>query len=87
MANVIPLFSKILPLTPLMVKALVLACKMQSNNEPFGQVDLHGAFTGLLRRGCIDAETIISDGEKMVSWYVTRTGKISLEKLGYNFPC
>lgn len=86
-AKIIPLFEETVKLTPLMIKALRTACQKQSKNEPFGQIDIHGSFAALLRRGFIDAKTIMFEGEKMVSWYVTRAGKFSLKKLGFEHQC
>ena len=80
MAKIIPLFEKTSPLTPLMIKALRMAYEKQIKNEPFGQVDIEGSFSGLLRRGLIDAKTIIVNGEKLVHWYVTGAGKLALDK-------
>jgi hypothetical protein len=87
MAKVISLFSKTAPLSSLMIAALKAACIMQSNNEPFGQIDIHGSFAALLRREFIDAKTIYFNGEKMVSWYVTQSGKYTLRKLGFASQC
>ena len=84
MAKIIPLFEKTSPLTPLMIKALRMAYEMQSNNEPFGQIDIHGSFAALLRRGFIDAKTIIVNEEILVSWYVTSAGKYALIKHGFS---
>jgi hypothetical protein len=86
-AKIIPLFEETIQLTPLMIKALRTACQKQSNNETFGEIDIEGSFAGLLRRGFIDAKTVIFEGEKMVSWYVTRAGKFSLRKLGFDHNC
>lgn len=61
-----------------MIKALKMAHEKEINNEPFGQVDIEGSFSGLLRRGFIDAKTIIVNGEKLVHWYVTVAGKHAL---------
>ena len=84
MAKIIPLFTETPPLTRLMIKALRKAYEMQSNNEPFGQIDIDGSFSGLLRRGLIDARTIILNGEILVSWYVTGPGKYELIKHGFS---
>ncbi|MEP6595089.1 MAG: hypothetical protein ABJA71_04040 [Ginsengibacter sp.] len=73
--------------TPLMIKTLRAACKMQSNHVPFGQASLNGSFTALLKRGCIDAKTITFNGKKEVTWYVTRRGIKALDKLGFDEPC
>ena len=85
MAKLIPLYPKALPLSPLMIKALQKAHDMQSNNEPFGQVDLSGSFSGLLKRGLIDSKTIVAGGEMEVYWYVTPAGKFALRKLGEEY--
>ena len=84
LAKIIPLFEKTSPLTPLMVKALRMAYEMECNNEPSGQIDIQGSFAGLLRRGLIDAKTVIVNEEKLASWYVTRAGKYALVKLGFS---
>ena len=84
MAKIIPLFAETSPLTPLMIKALRKAYEMQDKNEPFGQIDIDGSFSGLLRRGFIDAKTVIIKGEILVSWYVTGPGKYALLKEGFS---
>ena len=84
LAKIIPLFTETSPLTRLMIKALRKAYEMQSNNEPFGQIDIDGSFSGLLTRGFIDARTIIVNGEILVSWYVTSAGKYALIKVGFS---
>ncbi len=61
-----------------MIKALRMAYEKQINNEPFGQIDIEGSFSGLLRRGFIDAKTIVVNGDKLVHWYVTGAGKRAL---------
>jgi hypothetical protein len=86
LAKIIPLFEEQDPLTPLMIKTLRMAWEKQAKHEPFGQIDIDGSFAGLLRREFIDAKTMIFEGEKMVSWYVTRSGKHALTKLGFNDP-
>jgi hypothetical protein len=73
--------------TPLMIKTLRDACKMQSNNVPFGQANLNGSFTALLKRGCIDVKTITLNGNKEITWYITRRGIKALHKLGFDEPC
>jgi hypothetical protein len=87
MAKIISLYSKAAPLTSFMVKALRTACEKQSNNIPFGQIDIHSSFAVLLKRGFIDAKTIIFKDEKMVTWYVTPAGKNALLKLGFKDKC
>ncbi|MDQ6755348.1 MAG: hypothetical protein M3004_00275 [Bacteroidota bacterium] len=91
MAKIIPLLKyrkKIVsPLTPLMIKTLIAACKKQSSRERFGQTDLKGSFNALLNREFIDAKVITIKGKKEVCWYVTQAGKKSLIKLGINEPC
>jgi hypothetical protein len=59
LAKIIPLFEETSPLTLLMIKALRTAYEMESKNKPFGQIDIHGSFAGLLRRGLMAAKTII----------------------------
>jgi len=89
MAKIVPI-SKIIksaPLSPLMIKTLRAACKKQNNNERFGQNDLNGSFTALLKREFIDAKTIIIRGEKEVLWFVTTSGKNTLSKLGFTEVC
>jgi hypothetical protein len=82
--KIIPLFEETYPLPPLMIKALRMAYEKQSNNEPFGEIDLYGAFAGLLRREFIDAKTTIVKGEILLSWHVTSAGKYALIKLGFS---
>ena len=84
MAKNIPLFENTSSLTPLKIKALRMAYQMQSNSEPFGQIDIYGSFAALLRRGFIDAKTFIVNKEILVSWYVTSAGKYALIKLGFS---
>ena len=84
MAKIIPLFAKKPALTPLMLKALRKAYEMESQNEPFGQIDIFGSFAALLKRELIDAKTIVVKGERLVSWYVTRAGKYALTKEGFS---
>ena len=84
MAMIIPLFENASSLTPLKLKALRMAYEMQSNNEPFGQIDIYGSFAALLKRGFIDTKTIIVNKEVLVSWYVTSAGKYALIKLGFS---
>ena len=76
-----------LPLTGLMIKTLRAAFKMQSNNEPFGQADLDGSFTALVRRELIDTKITTVLGKQEVLWYVTAEGINSLNKLGFTEPC
>ena len=83
MAKIIPLFENASSLTPLKIKALRKAYEMESQNEPFGQIDIFGSFAALLKRELIDAKTIVVKGERLVSWYVTRAGKYALIKLGW----
>ena len=84
MAKIKALFENASSLTPLKIEALRMAYEMQSNNEPFGQIDIHGSFAALLRRGFIDAKTIIVNQEILVSWYVTSAGKYALIKVGFS---
>jgi hypothetical protein len=84
MATIKPLFENASSLTPLKVEALRMAYKMQSNNEPFGQIDIYGSFAALLRTGFINTKTIIVNQEILVSWYVTSSGKYALLKLGFS---
>lgn len=89
MTKIIPIekYIKERPLTPLMIKTLRAACKMQSDHEPFGQKDLNGSFTALLRREFIDAKRTNANGKTVVSWFVTAAGIRSLQKLGYTETC
>jgi len=91
MAKIIPLIKVItqsaLPLTPLMIKTLRLACKMQSNNESFGQIEIKGSFTALVKRQFIDCKNINIFGELQVCWYVTEAGKNALIKIGIKDKC
>ena len=81
-------YSDKIRLSPLMIETLRSACKMQTDNVPFGQATLNGSFTALLKRGCIDAERITSpNGTKHVKWYVTTRGMKALDKLGFDEPC
>ncbi|MEO8763380.1 MAG: hypothetical protein ABI416_03795 [Ginsengibacter sp.] len=86
MAKIIPILKNTTsrPLSPLMIKTLRAACKMQDNNEAIGQNELDGSFIALLKRSYIDSRTITVNGKNEVSWYVTRAGKNSLRKLGFN---
>jgi hypothetical protein len=84
MAKIKSLFENASSLTPLKIEALRMAYEMQSNNEPFGQIDIYGSFSALLRRGFIDIKTFIINKEILVSWYVTNAGKYALIKLGFS---
>jgi hypothetical protein len=84
LAKIISLFEKTPPLSPLMLTALRKAYEMQDRNEPFGQIDIDGSFFGLLRRGFIDARTIIVKGEILFSWFVTSAGKYALINFGFS---
>ena len=70
-----------------MIKTLRAACKMQSNNVPFGQADLDGSFTALVKRELIDTKTTTVLGKQVVLWYVTAEGINTLNKLGFTEPC
>lgn len=89
MAKIIPISKTInsTPLSPLMIKTLRAACRKQSNQEPFGQADLNGSFTALLKREFIAAKTITISGKKEVLWFVTASGKNTLNKLGFTEAC
>jgi len=89
MTKIIPItkYIKEKPLTPLMVTTLRAACKKQSNHEPFGQKDLNGSFTALLKRDFIDAKRTGTNGKTIISWFVTSTGIKSLRSLGYTEAC
>ncbi len=76
-----------LPLTHLMIKTLQLACKKQRLNIEFGQVDLDGSFTSLVKRELIDTKTHIVAGKRVPSWYVTKEGISTLRKLGFRNLC
>jgi len=80
-------YTESVKLSPLMVQALRAACKMQSNHIPFGQANLAGSFIPLLKRGCIDYKTIIHNGEKELTCYVTTRGLKALGKAGFNETC
>ena len=83
MAKIIPILKYTItrPLTPLMIKTLRAACRMQSGNQPIGYKDLDGSFIALLNRAYIDSRTITVNGMNEVSWYVTTAGINSLSKL------
>ena len=49
-----------------MIKTLRAACKMQSNNEPFGQSGMDGSFTALVRRELIDTKITTVLGKQEV---------------------
>jgi hypothetical protein len=89
MTKIIPItkYIKEKPLTHLMVTTLRAACKKQSNHEPFGQKDLNGSFTALLKREFIGAKRIITNGKTTISWFVTATGIKRLHNLGYTEAC
>jgi len=89
MAKIIPILKIIKPasLSPLMIKTLRAACKKQNNNERFGQKDLNGSFTALLKREFIDAKTVTIMGKREVLWFVTISGKNILGKLGFPEAC
>lgn len=75
------------PLTQLMIKTLHLACKKQSLNIKFGQADLDGSFTTLVKRELIDTKTHIVAGKRVQVWYVTTEGINTLKKLGFKDLC
>lgn len=87
MGKIIKFTKAALPLTPLMIKTLRAACNKQSNNKTFGQKDLAGSFITLFKRELINARTIMVNGEKQVSWYVTNSGIKTLSDLGFNDEC
>ena len=89
MAKIISIvkYTKSRPLTPLMIKTLTAACKLQSNNEPIGYDELDGSFIALLNRTFIDSKTITVNGKKEVSWYVSAAGINSMRKLGFKDVC
>lgn len=76
-----------LPLTPLMIKTLKLACEWQNRNEPFGQKDLDGSFTALVKREYISCKNVHVSGDIEVTWFVTEAGKKALKKIGINQKC
>lgn len=76
-----------LPLTPLMIKTLKLACKLQSTNQLFGQVDLKGSFIALVKREYIDYRNILAIGQMELAWFVTDSGIQALEKAGFKGKC
>lgn len=75
------------PLTPLMIKTLQAACKLQEKNEVFGQVDIDGSFTAAVNRGYMDTKTQLVDGKEQVFWFVTRAGRKALKDSGNEEPC
>jgi hypothetical protein len=86
MAKIIPLNSSVkasqLPLSPLMIKTLKVACEMQRNRKPFGQAELDGSFMALLKRQLIDCKTSTRNGKERILWFVTKAGIVALKKSG-----
>ena len=91
MAKIIPINSSItvsqLPLSPLMIKTLQLACDMQKKQKPFGQAELGGSFMALLKRQLIDCKAFTLKGKEEVCWFVTKAGILALNKYGSAKPC
>lgn len=91
MAKIIPIDPVIKtseePATPLMIKILKAACKLQANDEVFGQVDVDGSFTAAVKRGYISSRSKIINGKQEQFWFVTKLGRQVLKSAGINKPC
>ena len=90
MAKIIPInvFDKAssAPLTPSMIKTLTTACEMQNKHENFGQIDVDGSFTVLVKRGYIDRKKFTLKGVEETVWFVTKAGIKALKKAGIDDP-
>ena len=75
------------PPTPLMIKTLKAACKLQANNEVFGQVDVDGSFTAAVQRGYISSKSKTRNGKQETFWFVTKLGRQALKSAGIDESC
>jgi hypothetical protein len=78
---------KQLPLSPLMISALLKACAKQKEGIPFGPGDMKGSFTSLITRGLIIRKDVIVPEHTESLWQVTTEAIKLLNTKGIKIPC
>ena len=59
------------PLTPSMIKTLILACDKQHKGISFGPQDIKGSMMTLISRGLVTNQQVNKNGEIHETWLVT----------------
>lgn len=75
------------PLTPLMIKTLVLACDKQHRGIPFGPQDIKGSIMTLINRGLVTNHQVIKKGKIHETWLVTQLAIDMLSAAGIKVLC
>ena len=78
---------KQLPLSPLMVVALIEACSKQNAGIPFGPGDIKGSFAYLISRGLIIKKLATIKCRNESTWQVTAEAIAMLNVLGIEVGC
>jgi hypothetical protein len=72
---------KYTPLTPKMIRSLLIAIEKQKKRIPFGPVDIKGSVTTLIKRGLISRQKIKLAGHIESQWQVTEKAMNLLKNL------
>ncbi|HUS02596.1 MAG TPA: hypothetical protein VMY77_12750 [Chitinophagaceae bacterium] len=75
------------PLSPAMIKTLMLACNKQKDGIFFGPQDIKGSAVTLIRRGLIASHTIERNGKTGLTWFVTERAINMLSDIGIKILC
>lgn len=73
---------KQLPLTPLMIVALLAACAKQRQGIPFGPCDIKGSLTSLIKRGLIISKEVVIHERPKSLWQVSPEAIAMLKAMG-----
>jgi hypothetical protein len=78
---------KQLPLSSLMIIALIEACEKQNAGISFGPGDIKGSFASLITRGLVIKKLATIKNHNESSWQVTAEAIVMLTSLGIEVPC
>jgi hypothetical protein len=72
----------IIPISPRIIKALIVACSKESQGLSFRRCDLEKAFVPLYKNGLIAVKITRENKKIKLVWYVTYLGKTTLRACG-----
>jgi len=75
------------PLTPLMIRTLLVACDKQNKEISFGPQDIKGSVMTLISRGLIASHSVTRQGKTHETWYVTPQAISMLTAIGLKVLC
>ena len=75
------------PLTPLMIRTLLVACEKQNKKILFGPQDIKGSAMTLINRGLIATHSVTCQGKTHETWYVTPQAISMLAAIGLKVLC